>query len=74
MERSPTVAQHCSGQPHLVESLQEHDVQGAISIDKDSVELHVLDDGAGDMGVPPQLWHKGRVIAMVAGDGDLRLV
>jgi hypothetical protein len=70
-ERGPTVAQHCSGQPHLVESVQEHDARGDIYIDRDLVELHVLDDGTDNMRVPPQLWHKVRVVTAVEGDGDL---
>jgi hypothetical protein len=37
MERSPTKAQQRLGYPHLVKSLQEQNVQGATSIDKDSV-------------------------------------
>jgi hypothetical protein len=65
MERSLTGAQQCSGQPHLVEGLQEHDVQGAASIDEDSIELDVLDDGANYKTIPP--W----VIVVVEGDGDL---
>jgi hypothetical protein len=44
-------------------------VQGATSIDKDSVELYILDDGANDERIPPQLWHK---VQVVAGDRDLR--
>jgi hypothetical protein len=35
-----------SGHPHLVEGLQEQYAQGTTSINKDSVELDVLNDGA----------------------------
>jgi hypothetical protein len=58
MEGSPTGVQHCFGQPYLVEGLQEQDVQGATSIDEDSVELYVLDDGANYKRIPPWVWHK----------------
>jgi hypothetical protein len=71
MEGSSTGMMHCSGQPHLVESLQEQDVQGATSIDEDMVELDILDDGANYERMPPRLWHKVRVVATVKGDGDL---
>jgi hypothetical protein len=52
-------------------SLQEQHVQGAASIDKDSVELDLLDDGANYERILPQLWHKVWVHAAVEGDGDL---
>jgi hypothetical protein len=48
------------------------DVQGAASINKDSVELDVLDNGANNERVPPRLWYKVRVVIVVEGDGDLR--
>jgi hypothetical protein len=44
-----------SGQPYLVESLQEQNVQGAVSMDKDSVELDILDDGDNNKRLPTQL-------------------
>jgi hypothetical protein len=46
IEESPTGKQCYSGQPHLVEGLQQQYVQGTVSIDKDSVELDLLDNGA----------------------------
>jgi hypothetical protein len=61
-----------SGQPYLVESLQEQNVQGAVSMDKDSVELDILDDGDNNKRLPTQLWDKVRVVIVVKGDGDLR--
>jgi hypothetical protein len=71
MERGSTGAQQCSGQTHLVEGLQEQDVQGATPIDEDSIELDVLDDGANYERIPPRLRHKVRVVTAVEGDGDL---
>jgi hypothetical protein len=65
MERGPTGAQQCSGQIHLVEGLQEQDVQWAAPIDKDSVELDILDDGANYERIPPQLWDKVRVVTAI---------
>jgi hypothetical protein len=50
---------------------RKQDVQGATSINKYSVELDILDDGANNYRVPTQLWDKVRVVAMVEGDGDL---
>jgi hypothetical protein len=58
-------------QTHLVESLQEQDVQGANSINEGSVELDVLDDGATYERILPRVWHKVRVFTTVEGDGDL---
>jgi hypothetical protein len=55
----------------LVEYLQEQDVQGAASIDKDSIELDILDDGADDERIPPQLCYNVWVAAVVEGDGNL---
>jgi hypothetical protein len=72
MKGSLTWAQHSSGQPHLIEGLQEQDVQGATSIDEDSVDLYVLDDGANYKRTLPWLWHKVWVVATVEGNGDLR--
>jgi hypothetical protein len=43
------------GQIHLVKGLQEQDVQGATSIDEDSVELDVLNDGANYERISPWL-------------------
>jgi hypothetical protein len=48
MEQSLTAVQHCSRQPHLVKGLQEQDVEGATSIEEDSIELYILDNGADD--------------------------
>jgi hypothetical protein len=48
--------QHRSGEPHLVEGLQEQYVQGASPIDEDSVELDILDNGANNQRVPTLLW------------------
>jgi hypothetical protein len=72
MEESSTGVHHCSGQPHLVEGLQEQDVQGATSSNKDSVELYILDGGADNERILPQLRHKVWVVTAVKGDGDLR--
>jgi hypothetical protein len=72
VERSPTGMWCRSGQPYLVESLQEQNVQGAVSMDKDSVELDILDDGDNNKRLPTQLWDKVRVVIVVKGDGDLR--
>jgi hypothetical protein len=58
----------------MVESLQEQNVQRATSINKDSVELDILDDGADYERISPWLWYKVRLIAAVEGDGDLRLL
>jgi hypothetical protein len=53
MEGGATGAQQGPRQTHLVKSLQEQDGQGATSIDEDSVELDVLDDGANYERIPP---------------------
>jgi hypothetical protein len=53
MEGGPTGVQQGPRQTHLVKSLQEQDGQGATSIDEDSVELDVLDDGANYERIPP---------------------
>jgi hypothetical protein len=53
MEQSLIGAQCCTRQTHLVEYLQEQVVQGATSIDKDLVELYILDIGASSERVPP---------------------
>jgi hypothetical protein len=68
---SSTGTQCYSRQPHLVKGLQEQDVQGATSIDEDSIELDILHNGAGNERVPTWLWDKVRVVAVVEGDGDL---
>jgi hypothetical protein len=70
--RGPTSAQKRSGQSHLIESLDEEDIQGAASINKDSVELDILYDGADYERVPPWLQHKVQVVAVVKSNGDLR--
>jgi hypothetical protein len=57
MERSPTSVQKRSRQPHMVESLQKIEVEGAASIHGHLVELNVLYDGADYQGIPPQLWY-----------------
>jgi hypothetical protein len=46
-------------------------MQRATSIDEDSVELDILDDGVDYERIPPQLWYKVRVVTAVEGDGDL---
>jgi hypothetical protein len=46
MEGSPAWMQCQSGESHLVKGLQKQDVQRASPIDKDLVELDILDDGA----------------------------
>jgi hypothetical protein len=56
----------------MVKSLLEQDIQGATSIDEDSVELDIIDDGASYERILPQLWYKVWVVAVVEGDGDLR--
>jgi hypothetical protein len=60
------------GQIHLVKGLQEQDVQGATSIDEDSVELDVLNNGANYERIPPRLWHKVQVLlqSKVMGTSD----
>jgi hypothetical protein len=58
MKRTPTGTQRRSGQPHLVKSPQEQDVEGIASIDEDMVKLDVLDNGADDQRVPTRLWNK----------------
>jgi hypothetical protein len=63
--------QHRSGEPHLVEGLQEQYVQGASPIDEDSVELDILDNGANNQRVPTLLWDEVWVVAVIEGDGDL---
>jgi hypothetical protein len=72
MEGSPTGTQHRSRQPHLVERLQEQNVQGAASIDEDMIEFDILENGANYERVPPRLWHKVQVVAADKGNGDLR--
>jgi hypothetical protein len=52
IEGSLTGAQKVSGQPHLVESLQKKEVEGAASINEYSIELNVLYDGADYKGIP----------------------
>jgi hypothetical protein len=71
VERSPTRTQCKSRQPRLLEYLPEHNVQGAAFINKDSVKLDILDNGAGNQRVPTQLCYKVRVVTAVKGDGDL---
>jgi hypothetical protein len=51
MERSQTCEQNRSRQPHLVESLQKKEVEGAASIHKHSVELHILHNGVDYQGI-----------------------
>jgi hypothetical protein len=55
----------------LVESLQEQNVQGVASIDEDSVELDILDDGTNYERIPRRRWHKVLVVVVVKGNGDL---
>jgi hypothetical protein len=53
LEWSPTGV-HCGcRQTHLVECLQEQDVQRATSIDEVSVELYIVDDGLVMRGYRP---------------------
>jgi hypothetical protein len=54
----PDWAQCRPKQSHLVECVQEQDVHGATPIDKESVELYILDDRANNGRVPPWLCHK----------------
>jgi hypothetical protein len=49
----------------MIDSLQEHDVHGAVSVDKNSVELDILDDGANNERVSTRLWDKVLVVAMI---------
>jgi hypothetical protein len=69
VKRSPIGAQQTPGQPHLVKSLQEQNVQGTTSFDEDSIELDILDDGAYYERILPRLQHKVRVVT--EGDWDL---
>jgi hypothetical protein len=46
-------------------------VQGAASIDEDSVELDILDDGADNERIPPQLWYKVCLVTTIDSDRDL---
>jgi hypothetical protein len=55
----------------MVECFQEQNVQGAASINEDSVELDILDDGGDYKQIPPRLWHKVWVVPGVEGNGDL---
>jgi hypothetical protein len=71
MKRTPTGTQRRSGQPHLVKSPQEQDVEGTASIDEDMVKLDVLDNGADDQRVPTRLWNKVYVVTAVEGGGNL---
>jgi hypothetical protein len=47
-------------------------MQRATSIDEDSVELDILDDGVDYERIPPQLWYNVWVVAAVEGDEDIR--
>jgi hypothetical protein len=71
VEGSLAGTQQGSRKPHLVECFQEQNVQGAASIDEDSVELDILDDGTDYKRIPSQLWHKVWVVNAVEGNGDL---
>jgi hypothetical protein len=71
MKGSPTGAQQGPGYSHLVENLQEQNVQGAASINEDSIELDILDDVADNGRLPPCLWNKVWVVTVIEGDGDL---
>jgi hypothetical protein len=53
----------------MIESLQKQDVQGAVFIDKDSIELDILDNGANNERVPPRHWYKVWVVTMVESGG-----
>jgi hypothetical protein len=48
------------------------DIQGAASIDKDSVELDILDNGANDVMISLWHWYKVWVGTTVEGDVDLK--
>jgi hypothetical protein len=72
MEGSLTGTQKRSRQPHLVESLQKKEVEGATSIHQYSIELDVFYNGVDYRRIPPWLWYKVRVVTAVEGNGDLR--
>jgi hypothetical protein len=61
-----------SRQPHLVESLQKKEVEGAAFINQYSIELDVFYNGADYQRIPPWLWYKVWVVTVVDGNGDLR--
>jgi hypothetical protein len=71
MEWSLTRTQCRPRQPHLVKSLKEQNIQGTASINKDSIELEILDDGANNERLSTRLWDKVRVVTVVEDDGDL---
>jgi hypothetical protein len=50
---------------------KKQNAQGTASIDEDSVELDILDDGADFERIPPWLQYKVWVVTVVKGDGDL---
>jgi hypothetical protein len=72
MERILTGAQQSPGYPHLVAILQEQNALGAASINEDSVELDILDDGANYERIPPRLRHKVLVVTTVEDDVGIR--
>jgi hypothetical protein len=72
VEWSPTWTQCRSKQPHLVESLQEQNVQAAAFINNDPVEIDILDDEDNNERVLTRLWDKFWVVTTVEGDADLR--
>jgi hypothetical protein len=72
MEGSPTGTQKRSRQPQVVKSHQKKEVEGAASIHHHSIELVIFYDGADYQRIPPRLWNKVRVVAVVEGNGDLR--
>jgi hypothetical protein len=71
MECSLTGMEKRSTQPHLVESLQKMEVEGAASIHHHSVELDVFYNGVDYQRIPPRLWYKVWVGTAVEGNGDL---
>jgi hypothetical protein len=72
MERSSASAWKISRQSHLVESLQKKNNKRAATIDEDSVELDISDNGADNHRISPRLRYKVWVVAVVKGNGDLR--
>jgi hypothetical protein len=55
----------------LAERFEERNVQGAASVDEDSIEIDILDDVADNNRIPPRLWHDVRVLTVVEGNGFL---
>jgi hypothetical protein len=49
----------------MVKCLEQQNVKGILSINKDSVELDILDDGTDNKRVPIRLQYEVQVIASV---------